>query len=169
MKEGIKALLALVLLAGFFELLLPEDGMRKYARMVVGLIVLASLIGLVLKKEIVFFPDLAVAEGPKRNHQAAALVAEGLKLRRAGEDKVEAMMAPAWRGRLEETLRRITGVEGIRVEALSLRGPDSPRVRLVLTADPGLTPASLQRLVAEFLAISPEQVEVAKEFADGQE
>ena len=50
MKEGIKALLALILLAGFFELLLPEDGMRKYARMVVGLIVLCSLIGLVLKR-----------------------------------------------------------------------------------------------------------------------
>ena len=32
----------------------------------------------------------------------------------------------------------------------------------------GLTPATLQRLVAELLAISPEQVEVAKEFADEQ-
>ncbi|NLW55602.1 MAG: hypothetical protein GX050_03085 [Firmicutes bacterium] len=168
MKEGIKALLALILLAGFFELLLPEDGMRKYARMVVGLIVLCSLIGLVLKKEVVFYPELTVAEWPKRYNQSAALVADGLKLRQAGEDKVEAMMAPAWRGSLEEALRRITGVEGIRVEVLSLRSQGGPRVRLVLAADPGLTPATLQRLVAELLAISPEQVEVAKEFADEQ-
>ncbi len=165
MREGLRALLALILLAGFFELLLPEDGMRKYARMVVGLFVLLSLIGLVvnINQEIVFPPELAEEGGPKGDHRPAALVAEGLKLRQAGEDKVEAVMAPAWRESLEVMLRRITGVEGIRVEAFSLRGRD-PRVRLVLTADPGLAPATLQRLVGELLAISPEQVEVAKEF-----
>lgn len=169
MKEGIKGLLALILLAGFFELLLPEDGMRKYAHMVIGLIVLFALISLGLRSGVEFSPELGVAEFPGGYDQSAALVAEGLKLRQAGEDKAEEMVTPALRESIEESVRRITGEEEIRVEFLSLSGQGGPQVRLVLTSDPGVAPVYLQRVIGELMTISPEQVEVAKEFADEKE
>ena len=67
MKEAIKSLLALILLTGFFELLLPEDGLMKYSRMVIGLIVLFSLINLVLHLGINLSPELALMEPGLKN------------------------------------------------------------------------------------------------------
>ena len=84
-------MLALILLAGFCELLLPDDGMRKYGRMVIGLIVLFSLVNLVVQVGRDFSMELPVfAEGWGRA-DPAVLVAEGLNLRRRGEEQAAAL------------------------------------------------------------------------------
>ena len=91
-KEAIKGLLALILLAGFLELILPEDEMRKYTRLVIGLIVLFSLIKILpnLGKE--FSPEIIPTALSGGYPDSSVLVTEGVKLRRVGEDKAEQVL-----------------------------------------------------------------------------
>ncbi len=163
MKEAIKSLLALILLTGFFELLLPEDGLAKYSRMVIGLIVLFSLINLALHLGKDFSPELAMME-PGLYPDTSALVAEGLKLRRAGEDQVEQMVTSVLQEKIERAARKITGSEGIRIELQSSPAGRKIKALVLLSSDPGVSSELLQGIVGELLGISPEQVEVEKEF-----
>ncbi|WP_331274048.1 stage III sporulation protein AF [Capillibacterium thermochitinicola] len=164
-KEALKSLLALILLAGFCELLLPEDGMRKYGRMVVGLIVLFFLVNLVMRVGQDFtlaLPEVSVAGG---RADPAALVAEGVNLRQRGEEQAAALTAPAVQAKVEELLQTITGTAGVQVEISTAAG-QGQRVRVVLPADPGVPVEVLKRTVAAVLAMAPDQVEVKKEFAE---
>ncbi|NLM37847.1 MAG: stage III sporulation protein AF [Firmicutes bacterium] len=164
-KEALKSLLALILLAGFCELLLPDDGMRKYGRMVVGLIVLFSLVNLVIRVGQNFpaaFPAVAVGGG---RADPADLVAEGVNLRQQGEEQVAALTAPALQAKVAAFLQQITGTAGVQVEISGAAG-QVERVRVIFPADPGVSVEFLQRTVAAVLAVAPERVEVKKEFAE---
>nr|WP_269206167.1 stage III sporulation protein AF [Capillibacterium thermochitinicola] len=152
-------------MAGFCELLLPEDGMRKYGRMVVGLIVLFFLVNLVMRVGQDFtlaLPEVSVAGG---RADPAALVAEGVNLRQRGEEQAAALTAPAVQAKVEELLQTITGTAGVQVEISTAAG-QGQRVRVVLPADPGVPVEVLKRTVAAVLAMAPDQVEVKKEFAE---
>ena len=108
-KGALKSLLALVLLAGFCELLLPDDGMRKYARMVIGLIVLFSLINLVVQVGQVFSVELPVGTDGWGRADPESLVAEGLNLRQQGEEQATALTVSVVQTKVEQFLQKITG------------------------------------------------------------
>lgn len=167
-KEAIKSLLALILLAGFLDLLLLDDGMRKYTRMVIGLIVLFSLINLVIHIGRGFSMELPVMEGFDYP-ETEVIVAEGLKLRRQGEDQAAAYTTPALQAKVEEFLNQVTGTGGIKVEIDSATDSQPMAVRIILTSDPGVPAEFIRRTVAELLAINPVQVEVEQEVEDGEE
>ena len=163
-KGALKSLLALVLLAGFCELLLPDDGMRKYAWMVIGLIVLFSLINLVVQVGQVFSVELPVGTDGWGRADPESLVAEGLNLRQQGEEQATALTVSVVQTKVEQFLQKITGT-GVKVELSAAEG-HIQRARVVLPTDPGVSGEFLKRTVAEVLAMEPDQVEVKKEFAE---
>ncbi|NLW59250.1 MAG: hypothetical protein GX073_02765 [Firmicutes bacterium] len=167
-KAALKSLLALILLAGFLELLLPDDEMQKYGRMVIGLIVLFSLLNLVVQVGRDFTLELPVAAEDWGQADPAVLVAAGLQLRQRGEEQAAAMTVPAIQTRVEQFLRKITGTTGIQVEVRAVDG-QIQGARVVLPAAPGVAADFLQRTVAALLTVAPEQVEVKMEFAGQQE
>ncbi len=166
-KDAIKSLLALILLAGFLELLLPDDEMRKYTRMVVGLIVLFSLINLVgqIGRDVAL--ELPVSDGLS-SPGAEALVAEGLNLRRQGENKATELATPVLQGEVERILHEITGIKGIKVEIAPGKTGVERTVKVTLVEDPGVPPDLVKRMVAELLKIKPEQVEVEEKIESEQ-
>ena len=166
-KEALKSLLALILLAGFLELLLPDDKMRKYGQMVVGLIVLFSLINLVVQ----IGRDLSFKlPGGERlvNPGAEVLVADGLDLRRRGEEQASQIAAPAVQAEVERFLQNITGSKEIRVEIRPAAEKEARMVRVVLPVDSGVPVDFLQRTVAALLSVHTDQVEVEEEGEKGQ-
>jgi stage III sporulation protein AF len=161
-------MLALILLAGFLELLLPNDQMRRYSRMVVGLIVLFSLINLVVQIGQGVTLELAV-EGGLSSPGTEALVAEGLSLRRQGEDKANELANPLLQSELERILQAITGTKEVKVEIIQGKVSSERRVRVTMAEVLGVPPDYLRRIVAELLKVDPEQVEVAAENESKQE
>lgn len=162
-KETIKGLLALILLAGFLELLLPEDEMRKYIRLVIGLIVLFSLIKLLPNVREDLSPEIIPTGLPGGYPDSSVLVTEGVKLRQVGEDKAEQVLNSAKEEKLEQVLKKITGIEGIKVEICNI-SDEKVRIKIILNSDPGVSLGFLQRLAGELLKIDERCVEVEEKF-----
>lgn len=166
-KEALKSLLALILLAGFFELLLPDDKMRKYGQMVMGLIVLFSLLSMVVRTGREFTLKLPGGDGAVRP-AAGSIVADGLDLRRRGEEQAARLRAVWRREEVEGFLRQITGWEEVRVELPPAGETGTRPVRVVIPAETGVPVVWLRRTAAALLAVPVEQVEVEVEGGDGQ-
>ncbi len=156
-------MLALILLAGFLELILPEDEMRKYTRLVIGLIVLFSLIKILpnLGKE--FSPEIIPTALSGGYPDSSVLVTEGVKLRRVGEDKAEQVLNSNEEEQLEQVLKKITGIEGIKVEIYNI-SDEKVKIKIILNSDPGVSLGFLQRLAGELLKVDERCVEVEEKF-----
>ncbi len=167
MKEAIRSLLALVLLGGFLELLLPADEMRKYSRMVVGLLVLFSLLRLVITG----IDDLGTErifrslEGEEPALSSRSLLAEGERIRQAGMKKAGEVITPLVTERVKKLLQEVTGDEGLQLQLTVTEGEKIAGVKIVLYRDPAWPAGTLERLAGEILGINPEKVEVEKAFA----
>lgn len=136
--------------------------------MVIGLIVLFSLVNLVVQVGRDFSMELPVfAEGWGRA-DPAVLVAEGLNLRRRGEEQAAALTGSVVQAKIEQFLEKVTGTTGVKVEISAVEG-QIQKVRVVLPAEPGVAVEFLKRTVAEVLAVEPDQVEVEKEFGKQEE
>lgn len=153
----------MILLAGFLELLLPEDEMRKYTRLVIGLIVLFSLINILPKLREDISPEFLPVEALGNYPDSSILVTEGVKLRRVGEDKAEKLLNAAREENIEKVLRKITGIEGMQVELIDF-AEEEVKVKIILRSDPGVPVGFLQRLAGELLKIDEGCVEVEERF-----
>jgi stage III sporulation protein AF len=161
-KEALKGLVALILLAGFLELLLPDDQMRKYGQMVVGLIVLFSLINMLgqIGRDFSF-------KWPEEDGLAAAgaetLVTDGLELRRRGEEEAAQLNTPAVQAGVEEFLQQITGSKEVRVQLRPTAEKAGWSARVIIPDRNGVPVDFLKRTVAALLSIRLDQVEVEGE------
>jgi len=171
LKDALRSLLALVLLGGFLELLLPADEMRRYSRMVVGLLVLFSLMRLVITG----IDDLGAEgifrglerEGPALSSRflLEELVEEGERVRRAGVKKAGDLITPLLTERIKKLLQEATGDEGLQLQLAVTEGERITGAKIVLQKDPAWPDGTLERLAGEILGIDPERVEVEKAFA----
>lgn len=168
MKETLRSLLALVLLGGFLELLLPADEMRRYTRMVVSLLVLFSLLRLVVTG----LDDLGAErllrslEGEGRAALSSRfLLEEGERVRQAGVKKAGEVITPLLTERIKKLLQEATGDEGLEVQLTVMEGERITGAKIVLQKDPAWPDGALERLAGEILGVKPEKVEVEKAFA----
>lgn len=167
LKDALRSLLALVLLGGFLELLLPADEMRRYSRMVVGLLVLFSLMRLVITG----IDDLGaegIFRGLEREGPALSsrfLLEEGERVRRAGVKKAGELITPLLTERIKKLLQEATGDEGLQLQLAVTEGERITGAKIVLQKDPAWPDGTLERLAGEILGIDPERVEVEKAFA----
>lgn len=166
MKEAIRSLLALILLGGFLELLLPEDKMRGYSRLIVGLLVLFSLMRMVitgiedLTPEMIF-RSLQGEEPPS----SQSLLEEGERINRAGAEKAGEMIAPVLTEKTKKLIQEVTGDEKLQLELVVTKGERITGVKIVLSKDLAWPSGTLERLAGGILGINPEKVEVEKAFA----
>lgn len=162
--------MALILLAGFLELLLPEDGMRRYSRMVIGLLVLLSLVQLLTRAGGEFAPELwpPGAGGLLPSASTSALLKEGERIRKAGEEKAAEDMTRLLEERITRILKAFSGGDRLRVRILESEGKISG-AKIFCDSQLTYPPDSLKRLVGELLRIDSEAVEVEKAFEERRE
>ncbi|HEY8418075.1 MAG TPA: stage III sporulation protein AF [Limnochordales bacterium] len=159
--DVVRGLIIIVFFVHVAQLLLPEAGLRGYARLVMGLLVIAALLGPVLELLRLDYPlqrqlfgmapvpvDPYVRAGRELAAAAAARLAEPTRSR------FEQQVA-GWAG-------MAAGAEPARVGVVW--GPDGApeKVELVFAGEGGTAPAAerVRRLVAQFFGLAPEQVEV---------
>lgn len=166
MRETLRSLLALILLGGFLELLLPQDEMRRYSRLVVGLLVLLSLMRMVFTAGSEFSLGRMTLglDGVEPYPSTSFLLKEGERVLQAGAEKAGEKITPVLETRATNLLRAVTGDNRLTTEIVVIGGGKVVGAKIILNKDPGLPSEALARLAGEILGISPETVEVEKVF-----
>ncbi len=142
LQVWIKQLVLVVLLAALAEMLLPQSGLRRYARAAVGLLVLLA----------VLVPFLSLVRGgldweaafrPLPEAPPSAEVAAGV---RRLEEVNRGLVLAAYRRKVEEAVAAVaTGVEGVAAAAAQAEvdgDPRSPRFGTVRSVTVTVTPAA---------------------------
>jgi len=165
-REAVRSLLALILLGGFLEMLLPQDEMRRYSRLVVGLLVLLSLMRLVLTAGSEYSLESMTRglDGEELYPPTSFLLQEGERVLQAGAEKAGEKITPVLEARANNLLQAATGDNKLKTELLVTERGKIVGAKIILTTDPNLPPETLERLAGEIIGISPETVEVEKVF-----
>lgn len=168
MKEALRSLLALIILAGFLELLLPEDEMRKYSRMVLGLLVLFSLLQLIVSAGKEFSLEILTGDPGLSDKTSVAtmnrLLATGRRVREAGAEKAESAIKKRLEKQVSAVVQQICDGYKVRTE-LIIAGGVLTMVRVYLggtDTEKSIEVAKIKKAVGELLMISPDLVEVEK-------
>lgn len=163
MKEAIRSLLALVLLAGFIELLLPHDQMRRYSRMVVGLLVLFSLLQLIMTTGTDLSGEVGglglLRSGGTPPISTQEVIREGRRIRESVEKKTASALKQRVEKKLSEVLTAATGIKNNRTELVVSEGRVL-QVKIYLYPDTVVSEKYIKRLVSEILDIDGNLVEV---------
>lgn len=120
----VRGLVALVVLVGFVELMLPQDGFKPYVRMILGLLVVLALIRPIIYK----LPEWQHMELTlaKPDYPVEDLMTLGENIRRRGAAAASRLM-PVERQLEEELRRRIPDIG-----ELHIRSGDDGRCRIWL-------------------------------------
>ncbi|HHU51784.1 MAG TPA: hypothetical protein GXZ36_08205 [Firmicutes bacterium] len=168
MKETLRSLLALIILAGFLELLLPEDEMRKYSRMVLGLLVLFSLLQLIVSAGKEFSLEILNADPSLYDQNSVAsldrLLATGQRVQEAGAEKAESARQERLTKQVNTVVQQICAGYEVRTE-LAISDGVLTMVRVYLEGTDTERPievVKIKKAVGELLMISPDLVEVEK-------
>lgn len=163
MKEAVRSLLALVLVAGFLELLLPQDQMRRYSRMIVGLLVLFSLLQLIMTVG----KDLSgvvsglglLQSGEKLAISTQDVLTKGRRIRETAEKKAASAAKQRVEKKISEALTVTTGIENNRTE-LVVSGNEVLRVKIYLYTETVVSEKHIKNLVSKILDVDLNLVEV---------
>lgn len=168
MKEALRSLLALIILAGFLEMLLPEDQMRKYSRMVLGLLVLFSLLQLIVTAGKEFSLEMLAGDlglpGEKTAAATDRFFITGRRVREAGAEKAGSTIKERLERKVSAVVQEISGRQEVRTE-LVISGGRVSVVRVYLGpsgSGKSINVAGIKNVVGELLKISPQLVEVEK-------
>lgn len=99
LNEWLRQLITVLLLAGFIEMLIPDNNLKKPVKLVIGLAVMVMMIQPLLNLfKVRFDPELILSASQTVNHQTSQQVLErGLKIR------------SRWQGHLNTQQRKIAG------------------------------------------------------------
>lgn len=170
LKEWIRTILVLVLFAGFLELLLPSNAMKRFVQLVLGLFVLATILGPVgiltsrLRQDPAFELPVVAASETSTVLQNGRQVAE----RQRNQVLEEYRRSIA---RQVSSLLRLSGHEQVLdIEVEVEEGIEQPtfgQLRSLRVTVPETRPGEasdnekLARLLADFYGLNPTQVHVA--------
>lgn len=127
LKEWVRTLAMLLILASCLELLVPMGGMKKYVRMAMGLLVMLSMINPLfafLGQPVDLDPAVFAPQTEARLPSLDEIMAEASRFR----EKTEALALEQTRSRVEEEAARA---------ARSVEGVADAQVEAALAADPG--------------------------------
>ncbi|MDI3279778.1 MAG: stage III sporulation protein AF [Bacillota bacterium] len=172
LSEWGRRLVLLVIGLSFLELLAPENELRKFIRVFVGLLVLAAIlqpllslsVGDPLKTAQELEDVLAGGEGAEEAGPPSGL----MRLEKVRERQARALYQAALRWRTEAAVREVLGTSArVEVQAREEQGREKLRVEVQPPFDDGRgrrssprLAAALQAAVAERLGIAPELVSV---------
>lgn len=183
--DWIRQLLHLVFLVLLLRLLLPDNDMKGYVKVVMGLVVLAALLqplaGLVRSPD----PLAGVFDGiiaPQGAFAADEWVARGQSMGESARARLVAQYEAALAAQIEALVPLVYGVERAEVTRMTMgEGGDVQRVELEVVASPGSSPAEVQALLEKFFHIpaadvkwfeqepEPEEVSAAGPWRTGRE
>lgn len=154
--DWIRGFLYLLFLATLVQVILPDNGIRRYTRLVVGLVMLAALlqpladltkhsawIGETLASMFVPFGSVGTAD---------TWIAEGERLRERGQDIAIRHMAHRLSDQLEGMLQLVPGVTRVEVIDLELSEQGVRRVSLRLVGAES-TAAEINSVLNKFFGI----------------
>jgi len=160
--DVVRGLIVIVVFVHVAQLLLPEGGLRGYARLVMGLLVIAALLTPVLELLHLDYPlqRQLFAGAPIPGNGVESYIAAGQELAAASAAR---LVGPA-RSRFEQQVASWVGMAGAEPARVAVAwGPDGAPAKVEIEfGGGGAAPAAdrVQRLVAQFFGLAPEQVEV---------
>ncbi|MBO8142637.1 MAG: stage III sporulation protein AF [Firmicutes bacterium] len=165
LSDVARNLIALVFFVSVAQLLLPESGLKGYARMVMGLVIVAGVLGPVLE---LFRLDYDLQrhlflETPLAAADPYPYIERGLSIAQTAQ----AQLTRSARSRFADQVASVAALAAgdFPAEASVEWEPDgSPgRIRLRVNAGPGdprPDPDRIRRVVAQFFGMSPGQIDV---------
>ncbi|MBY9081493.1 stage III sporulation protein AF [Paenibacillus sp. HN-1] len=147
----LREIILIVLLAGFIELLLPSKSMERYARLVLSLLVLLTILSPIvslLKGDAASQLSLALSrtveeEGGnsgKESKELAAILANGRKLASGSQEQSLKLAAGQIAGQMKEEIAAATGRRGVKVSvSLGVTGKDGGDVPVIKRVDVSLS------------------------------
>lgn len=171
--DWVRGILSLLFFVTLVQLILPDDNLRKYVRLVTGLVLLAALVqplaGLLgdparweaLLEGLIPFGE----QGPG----AAGAIADGARLR---EEWLEEVLGHALEGekrRIEGYLSLVDGVDASRVDHLALAADGSvAALRLVVAGDAARSRAKVMEVLTKVLGIPERAISISWEEREGE-
>lgn len=157
----VRGFLYLLFFATLVQVILPDDGIRRYTRLVVGLIVLAALLQPVT--DLVRNPAMLgdSLEGFFSDNQGAAAadawIAEGERMRELGEDRAIRQFAARTGEQIEGMLSLVQGVESAEVVDLKISAEGVARAEVRLVGTP-VVAGEVESVLHKFFGIPVEAV-----------
>lgn len=151
----LREVILIVLMAGFIELLLPSKSMERYARLVLSLLVLLTILSPIvslLKGDAASQLSLALSRtiedegesGGKESRELADILADGRKLASGSREQSLKLAAGQIAGQMKEEIAAATGRRGVKVSvSLGMTGGESSDVPVITRVDVSL-PSSTQ-------------------------
>lgn len=172
LRDWVKDLVVLVMLAGSLELLIPIGGMKKYVRTTMGLLVVLSVAKPVVA---LLGSPVSVADGDRLAGLAASVPASGLpslgqvmEQAQRFRERNQALAARQGKATLEGAVRaallKVPGVQQAEaVVDLEPGGAELKRVLVRVSPGPGGTPGSVQPVRPVGKGGAPEQQPLSPE------
>lgn len=142
LKDWVRNLVMLVLLAGSMELLIPVNGMKKYVRMTMGLVIVLAIVGPVaelLGRPVVLDTTALGPPSDGRLPSVGEVMARGQEFRR----RSQALAVDSLRERLTAeagaAARLVAGVAAAQASVTVVPGSGEPRISGVIVV---ITPGS---------------------------
>lgn len=164
LRQWLGSIVVIILLGGFLEFILPEDGMRRYVRMVVNLLLVLAMVGPLvqfLRSESPEsgWPAVVVPSG----EQTAELVSAGVKMRQTAQNLFHTEGEQRLSRRVAEVAAMVPGVQ--KATAAVTIGTDGALekvdVRISCGGDREAPTTAVRRTIAALLEIPPEQVHIS--------
>lgn len=169
LREWVQTILVLVLFAGFLELLLPSDTMKRFVQVVVGLFILSAILGPLVALTENLRQGPAFALPAIRKPDTMQVVRRGEELARRQREEV----LQAYRDNVARQVVSLVELDGsckvVAVQVEVEEGVDKPTfgqllsLRLTLEPSPGVPaydPGKLAELLANFYGLPPDRVTI---------
>ena len=169
LKQWARDVIAIVLLGGLLELAVPDGQLQRYARLVVGLLIMLSVLNPVLDllqrpERVVSDAEAALASPPAPG--GATLEERVDRIRARAEQETERLAVGGLEARAVRAALRVPGVRDARAKATLRREGDRATVgsvELYVSAVPAArarVEAELRSGVARELGAAPESVHI---------
>lgn len=138
LSQWLRQLITALLLAGFIEMLIPENGLKKTVKLVIGLLIMTMLIQpLAGLFKVSFDPDRIISLGQPPNNQAAQEVLKrGLEIRNRWRDSDNSRQHKFAQEKIESIIGLIDQIDLKEIRFIEQKsGPDRALIRVAPAGD----------------------------------
>ena len=171
LQNWIRNLILVILLAHFIELLLPDNELRKYVKVVIGFFVIIVILTPLLQVTNRQLPGLDFNLVATRTPSFAEIVDRGKQLRENQQEKVEQDYQRKLAQQIKAVIKLNSNLTNLQVEVKLARKAEKEKIKIEgekLTTDnssrqnksPKQLAEKLQNLVVTLYGFNPEQVQV---------
>lgn len=166
LRQWLRSVVVIIILGGFLEFMLPADDLRRFARMVLNLLLVLALIGPLMQvvrraPGEVQLPAVVVPEGPS----TADLVTAGENLRQKSQGLFLIEGEERLSRRVSDVAGMVPGVRGVQAKVVLDSGGAVGRVEIVIGSAPqdyDTASDAVRRTVSALLEVPPEVIQIRR-------